>query len=474
MTAAGVRARIVAMKRRNGRGAKAGQEGGSVTKTPNEEEPAGVGQSPKQAGDTEARGRRAHVERAVWTERMLAALETGVKGGRWFSLMDKVYLPRNLQVSWEKVKQNKGGRGVDGQSVHDFETHEESNLGRLSEELRQGKYEPRPVRRVYIPKPGSHEKRPLGIPAVRDRIVQTALRNTLEPIFEKQFLPNSYGFRPGRGCKDALRHVQRLLDKGCRFVVDADIQKYFDTIPHDELMKEIEREVADGRVLDLIRKYLSVGVLDGLDEWIPEAGTPQGAVISPLLANIYLHPVDEAMSRTGFEMVRYADDAVVLCETEAEAKTALSLLDTLLEARGLRLHPEKTRIADMMQRGGFDFLGYHFECGYRWPRKKSLDKLKNAVRVRTLRTNGNSMERIIADLNPVLRGWFAYFKHSAKTTFGNLDGWVRMRLRSILRKRSHRRGRGRGSDHQRWPNAYFQGLGLFTMTEARAALCRPR
>jgi RNA-directed DNA polymerase len=403
---------------------------------------------------------------------MLAALETGVKGGKWFSLMDKVYAPANLTAAWEDVRTRKG-TGVDGQTAHDFETRKEKELARLTEELRSGTYQPKPVKRVYIPKPGSQEKRPLGIPAIRDRVVQGALRNVLTPIFEKKFAPQSFGFRPGRGCKDALRRVQALLHEGYTWVVDADLQKYFDTIPHDRLLEEVGTEVADGKVLNLLRLYLEQGVMDGLSTWTPEEGTPQGAIISPLLANIYLHPVDEAMSSKGQEMVRYADDVIVLCRTEAEAEAALERLRELVESRGLTLHPTKTRIVDATQRGGFDYLGYHFEKGMRWPRAKSLKKLKDSIRDKTRRTNGNSLSTIIANVNRTLKGWFEYFKHAKSNTFPNVDGWVRMRLRSILRKRLGFRGRGRGSDHQRWPNAFFKAMGLFTMTEAHAALCRP-
>ncbi len=442
-----------------------------------EQKPAAVAELPRKVGGPKQAGEArdwSWVERSVWTESMLAALERGVKGGRWFSLIDKVYREKNLQASWEKVRQRKGSGGVDGQSVHDFAARADRELTRLGEELQDGTYEPRPVKRVYIPKPGSQERRPLGIPIIRDRVVQTALRNVLEPIFERKFAPQSYGFRPGQGSKDALRRVQELLDKGYTWVVDADIQKCFDTIPHDLLMREVEKEVSDGKVLDLIRAYLNQGVLEGCATWTPERGTPQGAVISPLLANVYLHPVDVEMKKAGFEMVRYADDVVVLCRSEAEAQKALGLLRGLLAERGLNLHPAKTRIVKAQERGGFDFLGYHFERGYRWPREESLKKLRDAIRAKTKRCNGNSLAVIVAEANLTLRGWFEYFKHSHRTAFPPIDGWVRMRLRSILRKRQGKRGRGRGSDHQTWPNAFFKDVGLFTMTEAQLVLCRPR
>jgi RNA-directed DNA polymerase len=302
--------------------------------------------------------------------------------------------------------------------------------------------------------------------------VQTALRNALEPIFEAEFTEYSYGFRPGRGAKDALRRVDGLLTAGHRYVVDADLKSYFDTIPHDRLMTLIEQRVADGRVLLLLRAFLQQGVLEGMREWTPVQGTPQGAVVSPLLANIYLHPLDVLMREAGYEMTRYADDFVVLCRTAEEARRALDMIQQWVEQAGLTLHPDKTRIVDMDEPGGFDFLGYHFERGSRWPRKTSLKKLKDTLRRKTKRTHGHSLERIIADVNRTTRGWYAYFQHSHRYVFSSLDSWLRMRLRSILRKRAGRRGRGRGLDHHRWPNAYFAELGLFTMQTAHARACQ--
>ena len=439
---------------------------------PGEEKPPGVAEGPTQGGDI--RSRWPWVKPEVWTERMLEALENGVKGGRWFSLMDKVYARKNLEVSWEQVRRNQGAAGVDGQSVGRFQAQTTQYLDELERELKEGTYRPQGIRRQWIPKPGSDNLRPLGIPTVKDRIVQTALRNAMEPIFEKRFVEDSYGFRPGRGCKDALRRVDALLKAGYTHVVDADIQSYFDTIDHGLLLKEVEREIADGKVLELIGRYLKQQVLEDTKAWTPEAGTPQGAVISPLLANIYLHPVDVALKAAGYAMVRYADDLVILCKTEAQARQALELLEAEMSRKKLTLHPEKTRLVDAAQPGGFDFLGYHFERGYRWPRKKSLDKLKDTVRRHTPRTSGQSLPYIIEQLNPVLTGWFGYFKHSHFTTFDRLDAWVRMRLRSILRKWQKKTGRGRGSDHQRWPNAYFAQLGLFTLQGAHARAHQPR
>lgn len=441
-----------------------------MSDTPPEEPPPPVPEGATQGG--EIRARWAWVEPTVWSERMLEALEQGVKGGRWFSLIDKVYASRTLAAAWRQVHARDGAGGVDRQTVEQFATQAERHLQHLSAALRTGTYAPQPVRRCWIEKLGSSEKRPLGIPTVKDRVVQTALRLVLEPIFEREFLPCSYGFRSQRGCTDALRAVQRLLDGGATWVVDADIKSYFDTIPRQELLAEVRTRIADGRVLELLEAYLTQGVLDGLEQWTPEAGTPQGAVISPLLANLYLHPVDQGLTAAGYQVVRYADDLVILCGSADEAQRALSLLRTLLAGRGLRLHPEKTRVVDATQPGGFDFLGYHFEQGKRWPRKKSLHKLKDTVRRQTRRTRGVSLTTIVAGLNPTLRGWFGYFKHSHPATARDVDGWVRMRLRSLLRKRRGHRGRGRGADHQRWPTAYFHALGLYSLVEARHRVLR--
>jgi RNA-directed DNA polymerase len=409
--------------------------------------------------------RWAWVERAVWTDRMLEALDQGVQGqGKWFSLIDKVWLDRNLQQAWAKVQFNAGGCGVDGITVARFAKDSPRGLLDLKEQLRMASYQPLPVRRKWIEKPGTNQKRPLGIPAVRDRIVQTALRNVIEPIYEHTFAEHSYGFRPGRGCPQALHRVQELLEAGSVWVVDADLKSYFDTIPHASLRARMAEHVTDGRVLELIQSYLKQGVMEELKYFeAGESGTPQGAVISPLLANVYLNPLDHLMAQAGYEMVRYADDFVLLCRTEEQAQAALAQVQTWVEANGLTLHPEKTRIVDASKPGGFDFLGYHFERGHRWPRKKSLDKLKDKIRKLTPRCHGYAMEMIVSQLNPVLRGWFGYFKHSHWNTFCGVDGYVRGRLRAILRKRSKRKGIASGGDSQRWPNAYFATMGLFNL-----------
>jgi RNA-directed DNA polymerase len=397
-----------------------------------------------------------------------------VKGDKWFSLIDKVYEPRNLKAAYEQVRRNKGSAGVDHETIEQFAEHLEENLEALSRKLREGRYRPQAIRRVWIPKPGRQEKRPLGIPTVRDRVVQGALRNVLEPIFERDFAAQSYGFRPRRSAKDALRRVWELLQAGYTEVVDADLRSYYDTIPRPALLERVKTKVTDGRVLDLVTAYLEQEVMEGLESWTPEEGTPQGAVISPLLSNLYLDPLDHHMAELGYEMVRYADDFVVLCRSRDQAERALAEVEKWTASAGLQLHPDKTRIVDATQAGGFDFLGYHFERGRRWPSQKSLKKHKEAIRQRTRRANGKSLQEIIERVNQVRRGWFEYFKHSYLTTFKPLDQWTRMRLRSILRKRQGKRGRGRGSDHHQWPNAYFAELGLFSYCAAYAQAVNPQ
>ena len=424
------------------------------------------------------RGRWPWVEPTIWNERMLEALETGVQGGKWHSLMDKVYRPANLRAAWERVKRNRGSSGIDKVSIEYFEVGLDRRLESLAEQLGEGTYRPQPVRRTYIPKPGSTERRPLGIPTVADRIVQTALRNVIEPIFEKMFEPTSYGFRPKRRTYQAVREVDRLLRAGYVWVVDVDIRKYFDSIPPKRLMAQIAEQIADGGVLGLVEAYLHQSVLDGMTLWAPGLGTPQGAVISPLLANLYLHPVDVALRQAGYEMVRYADDMVILCRTREEAEAALVLLRELLDERELVLHPTKTRIANLYERPGFQFLGYVFYSDYRDPRESSQHKIRTKVRELTKLTSGNSLTDIVKGLNAVLRGWMAYFQFCSKNSqaWSNIDGYVRFRLRAILDKRrkgGRTKRRGRGYANNRWTNRYFARLGLFSLHGAPKLVLQP-
>ena len=386
--------------------------------------------------------------------------------------MDKVYQPANLFSAHREVAANQGAAGVDNITIEDFTARLQRNLDQLEQQLRDGSYVPQSIKRVHIPKPGTNETRPLGIPTVRDRVVQNALRHVLEPILERQFAEHSYGFRPHRGCKDALRRVDALVQQGSKYTVDVDLKSYFDTIPHDRLVQELRKYVADNSVIGLVEKFLQAEVLDGLESWTPTSGAPQGAIISPLLSTLYLNELDHVMAAAGYQMTRYADDFVIQCRTREEAEAALEQVRTWTTERGLTLHPTKTKIVHVDEEG-FEFLGYRFIKHRRFPRKKSLAKFKDTIRGKTRRTNGHNLQAIIANVNRTLRGWFEYFKHSWRTTFPDLDGWIRMRLRSLLRQRAGRHGRGHGRDHQRYPNALFAELGLFNMTTAQARESQP-
>ena len=424
-------------------------------------------------GLNKVRGERAKAE--IWTPKMLEALANGVKGGKWFSLIDKVYRLSTLETAWELVAGNKGSAGVDGQSVEAFGRKAELYLRELSEDLSRGRYRPAAVRRVEIPK-GGGKMRPLGIPTVKDRIAQCAVRLVIEPIFEAQFVEHSYGFRPGRGAKDALLQVDELLKAGYVHVVDADLASYFDSIPHDKMMERVSESISDGRLLELLNSWLKQDVMAENGCWKPASGSPQGAVISPLLANIYLHPLDVLMEREGFRMVRYADDFVVMCESKSLADGALALIERWVVDNGLRLSAEKTHVGDCRVKGeGFEFLGYRFECGRRHVRKKSLAKLRERVRELTPRSCGESLKAVITKLNRVTKGWFEYFKHADSWTFPKVDKFIRRRLRAMLLRQNKKHGFGLSlTCHLRWPNVYFAARGLFTMHEARLKAFRSR
>jgi RNA-directed DNA polymerase len=409
--------------------------------------------------------------RCVWTERMLAALETGVRGGRWHTLMDKVFAVQPLLQASQRVLENEGAAGVDHQTTGEFARNLMKEIECLSESLQRDTYRPQAIRRTWIPKPDSDEKRPLGIPTVRDRVVQASVLQLLEPIFDVMFADRSYGFRHGRGCHHALEDVETLLAAGYVHVVDADLKSYFDTIPQDRLMERVGAKVSDRRVLRLVQMFLEQKIMEDLAEWTPEGGTPQGAVLSPLLANIYLNPLDHEMAAAGIAMIRYADDFVILCRSREDAEAALSRVQEWVQANGLTLHPAKTRIVDARTEE-FQFLGYLFRGSLRLPRKKSVDQLKDHVRKKTARGRGNDLKTIIKTVNYPLRGWFAYFRHCTSTVYLPLDRWVRMRLRSILRQRAGGKGRGGGLDHYRWPNAFFEERKLFSLQTAHRTLCQ--
>jgi len=392
-------------------------------------------------------------------------LENKVKGGKWHALIDKVYAELNLFTAARRVTAKETAAGVDGQSCEAFEEHLLVETRQLAEQIEDQSWRPGAVRRVHIPKPGRpNETRPLGIPTVRDRVVQRAIVNVIEPILDHQFHGRSFGFRHGRGAHDALRIVEQKLDDGYVYVVDADLKSYFDTIPKDRLLALVKEHISDSRMLKLIRMFLDQNIMEELREWTPIAGVPQGAVLSPVLSNLYLNPLDHEMSDNGFEMVRYADDFVVLCRSEFEAEVALQMITEWVEAAGLTLHPTKTRIVDSRSES-FAFLGYSFRGEQIYPRRESLAKMKARIKELTPRKRPGSMKSIAADLNRVLRGWFGYFRHCRWTIFKDLDAKIRNRLRRLLLQR-HRKNPRRLPRTHRWPNAYFAKAGLYSLREA--------
>ena len=403
--------------------------------------------------------------RSVWTDRMLETLlNNKVRGGKWHALNDKVFSESNLLASARKVLEKKGAAGVDQQTVTDFAEQQRDELRQLREELREGHYRPSSVRRAWISKPGSLELRPLGIPTVRDRVVQTALVHVIEPILDHTFHERSFGFRRGRGCHDALRVVEEKLAAGYVYVVDADLKGYFDTIPKDRLLAMVGKKISDRRVLSLVKAYLDQSIMEELRTWTPEAGVPQGAVLSPVLANLYLNPLDHQMSESGYEMVRYADDFVILCRNREDAESALAMVTQWVAAAGLTLHPDKTHVVDSRERS-FSFLGYSFRGKLIFPRTKSREKFVARIRELTPRKSGQSMQSTINEINQVTRGWFGYFRHCHWRIFKDFDGLIRRRLRRQLLK-AHRVNPTRQCRTQRWPNAYFTDLGFWSLREA--------
>lgn len=417
------------------------------------------------------------VERSVWTERMVGCLRRGgPEGGKWYSLHDKVFAQKTLEAGFARVYANRGAPGADGVTVEIFSERLAWEIQQLQTAWQAGTYRPDAVKRVWIPKPGGTEKRPLGIPTVRDRVVQAALRLVLEPIFESDFHECSYGFRPGRSAQQAAGVVLAHLKAQRLVVVDVDLKAFFDSIPHERLLEAVRRRVTDGRVLELIGLFLKAGVMEDLRLTTPEAGTPQGGVISPLLANIYLDALDQQMAKSGRVMVRYADDFVILCQNPEEATHALADVQEWTAKAGLTLHPTKTRIVDLGQPGAwFDFLGYRFKRHdlpdgtlriLRLIRDKSLARARDAIRDVTPRNSGKTMTEIIRQANSWARGWFGYFRSIHRSVHHLLDGMLRRRLRSILSRRNGRVRWGRGDAHRLWPNAYFDRLDLFSLERA--------
>lgn len=369
------------------------------------------------------------------------------------SLIDKVYDPVNLAEAWKRVRENKGSCGVDGLTITDFEERQEEYLTRLHSQLRDQTYRPRPVKRIAIAKLGGGTRN-LGIPSVRDRVVQQALVQKMNPIFEPLFADCSFGYRPGRSPHMAMRKIWRELNEGNLWILDADLRAYFDSIDQDRLVDLIAEEISDGRILQMIRSFLEAGVITK-EGWQPaKTGVPQGGVASPLWSNIFLTPFDHAMIEAGYRLTRWADDFVVVCRTRQEAEAALVMAEKFLrEKLGVSLHPEKTRIVHVEQ--GFEFLGYKIKRGkglrlsaqkrtskanplglYAVPREKSVTRLKEQIRNLTLRRAPVKLREMIAVINPVIRGWGNYYrKANVRKLFQRLDGWIEQRLRSFIAKR---------------------------------------
>jgi len=411
---------------------------------------------------------------------------------KWYSLIDKIWAMPNMEEAFKEVKRNRGASGIDGVTIKAFEFGVEDNVQILQRELRDKTYKPRPVKRVFIPK-ADGSKRPLGIPTVRDRIVQASVRRIIEPIFEAKFLDCSFGFRPNKSAHMALDKIRKDLLDGYVYVIDADLKSYFDTIPHDKLMSLVREEIVDGSVIELLESFLQAGIMEGGSFHLNEKGTPQGGVISPLLANIYLHPLDELMTKRGHRITRYADDFVICCKSQKGAERVLKSVTRFLEQKlGLTVHPEKTKIVDNMKES-FVFLGYEFKQGY-WvkPSEKSIKKFKSKVKEITKRNQTINMEKLIKEkLNPYLRGWANYFGYwHTKTLFTEFDKWIRRRLRSVqlrswrkVRKlhRELRRRKWKGElpqlrmyawrssmstpVHVALPNEWFKEIGLISLVD---------
>ena len=418
------------------------------------------------------------VDRDIWTERMLAALATASRQGKetkWFSLIDKVWRDTTLQTAWKQVKSRRGAAGIDGTSIARFEAQAAKYLGEIAEQLKTGQYRAEAVRRVEIPKAGGGS-RPLGIPTVKDRVVQAAVKRVIEPIFESRFCDTSYGFRPGRGCKDALRAVDGWLKQGYTHVVDADLKSYFDSIPHERLRARVAERISDGPVLALIDGWLKQDIVHELKRWTPTGGTPQGAVLSPLLANIYLHPLDQHMLARGYKMVRYADDFVVLCQSAHEAQQALAEVQGWMQDNGLELNMDKTHVGDCLQKGqGFEFLGYRFEAGRRLVRKKSLTKIKDAIRHRSGRTRSASLADHRGRAECGAQGLVSVLPACRERCLRNVGRLCAAApAGDAAQTRKATRSGALPSDTRRWPNAYFARLGLFTMSTARRAASQSR
>jgi len=377
---------------------------------------------------------------------------------RYYTLRDKIVEKWNMHEAAQTVIAKNGSAGIDGVSTKEFNDEYELNMRELYRQLQNGSYQPSPVLRVYIPKSDGSE-RPLGVPTVKDRIAQASVKEIIEPIYEEIFCDCSYGFRPGRSQIDAVNQVEEYREQGYKWVVDADIKGFFDNIDHELLIKFIREEITDGWVLNIIKSWLTAGVMtDGIKEPTTE-GTPQGGVISPLLANIYLHQMDRILVKRGYKIVRFADDFVVMTKSKRKAKRALEVIEEIVKDKlKLKLHPKKTKITNFGE--GFVFLGFEFIAWrYKRPKKSALDKFKDKIRKTTKRQQPWEIEKIIKWLNEKIRGWGNYYGHgNVKTLFLKLDRWIRMRVRSYMEKKKAVK-----NQNKRIPTSVLQKKGLVSL-----------